>query len=901
MKLISARARNYRIHGDTTVEFDPHRTVIGGPNETGKSTFIEAVHRGLFLKSRVTGRFLDSMRSLIYAGVPEIEIRLEVGGQEYLVKKEFNGAKGRSVLTKVKGDTWHGDEAEAKLAGILGVEPIGRKVSEDGLKSQWAHLWVWQGRGGEDPTIEVGSQNDKLIQRLQEVGGALVVQSERDSKVAENFAQKCQEVYTRSWRPKAGSELAKAQEELERAKEARREAKERFDSLQKAREEHLRASESLKQAKNELAAFTKELEDITKKMEELEKLSHEEELKVKELESAQKELRELEEAEGEVRGLSRKIKELSDSLEPKRRQKDELEAQLTGARSRREEAEAKYQKVIETVRQCRANLDFAAALISLIEKRERLEELRSRWKRVEELQKEKKDLEQELAGLPQVDKAFLSKLRKLEKGLAKAKAALDAMAAEVEVLEASETVKVDGKILSSGDSIRLTEVAEVGVGEGVKLKIRPGGGENLKGCREEKRELEEHFQKLLNEKALASLEEAEEALAKKGELESRVKEFESALGELGAENLASALKEAETTVANARGEVDRRQRQLNNPESANILEEAESLLAEAKGQLEEAESEERGLKKALDDAKKEEKGLDEQLKALTEGLIKDEQSLSEYKVRLKTLIEKYGEKEQWVASISLAKSKVGTVNAEVEKLRKRIAQLNSDFLQSDHQRLTRTCEERSNTIQKAKEIMAAKGELLRLSGNVDPKVELEEAEADLELAERRFKRIKLRSKAFRLVYELFRQKQQELAEELSAPLANCITQYLKCIFPNAEAKVDFEDNQFKGIKLVRKGWEVEGALDFEKLSGGTKEQVAAAVRLAIAELLAEEHGGCLPVVFDDAFVNTDPERIKTVQRMLDLAAVRGLQIIVLTSNPSDYAGLGGKEQRLTAF
>ncbi|MBZ0188390.1 MAG: ATP-binding protein, partial [Candidatus Obscuribacterales bacterium] len=42
MKLLSATVRNYRIHRETTVDFDPSRSLIGGPNESGKSTFIEA-------------------------------------------------------------------------------------------------------------------------------------------------------------------------------------------------------------------------------------------------------------------------------------------------------------------------------------------------------------------------------------------------------------------------------------------------------------------------------------------------------------------------------------------------------------------------------------------------------------------------------------------------------------------------------------------------------------------------------------------------------------------------------------------------------------------------------------------------------------------------------------------
>jgi uncharacterized protein YhaN len=60
----------------------------------------------------------------------------------------------------------------------------------------------------------------------------------------------------------------------------------------------------------------------------------------------------------------------------------------------------------------------------------------------------------------------------------------------------------------------------------------------------------------------------------------------------------------------------------------------------------------------------------------------------------------------------------------------------------------------------------------------------------------------------------------------------------------------------------------------------------------MAEILAEDHGGCLPVVFDDAFVNSDPIRIRDLHRVLHLGATRGLQIVVLSSNADNYATLG---------
>jgi DNA repair exonuclease SbcCD ATPase subunit len=167
---------------------------------------------------------------------------------------------------------------------------------------------------------------------------------------------------------------------------------------------------------------------------------------------------------------------------------------------------------------------------------------------------------------------------------------------------------------------------------------------------------------------------------------------------------------------------------------------------------------------------------------------------------------------------------------------------------------------------------------------------VEAARDHLEVVERR-------ARAIALVDELFQEEQRALADRFSAPLAERIGAYLQCLFgPGARAMVSFDDTGLKGIALVRS--DHEGTVPFDSLSGGTREQVAAAVRLAIAELLAAEYGASLPVVFDDSFAYSDPERVRTLQRMLDLGAARGLQIIVLTCNPSDYAALGARQVSL---
>ena len=56
----------------------------------------------------------------------------------------------------------------------------------------------------------------------------------------------------------------------------------------------------------------------------------------------------------------------------------------------------------------------------------------------------------------------------------------------------------------------------------------------------------------------------------------------------------------------------------------------------------------------------------------------------------------------------------------------------------------------------------------------------------------------------------------------------------------------------------------------------------------MADVLKGIHDGCLPLVFDDAFTNSDPERVQIVKQMLGTAVERGLQVILLTCDPGAY-------------
>ena len=74
MRLINCKVENVRVHSDLFVDFSPNITLIGGSNETGKSSLIDALHKALFLKATATGNPVEDLRSKIYLGNPTVHI-----------------------------------------------------------------------------------------------------------------------------------------------------------------------------------------------------------------------------------------------------------------------------------------------------------------------------------------------------------------------------------------------------------------------------------------------------------------------------------------------------------------------------------------------------------------------------------------------------------------------------------------------------------------------------------------------------------------------------------------------------------------------------------------------------------------------------------------------------------
>jgi len=272
----------------------------------------------------------------------------------------------------------------------------------------------------------------------------------------------------------------------------------------------------------------------------------------------------------------------------------------------------------------------------------------------------------------------------------------------------------------------------------------------------------------------------------------------------------------------------------------------------------------------------------------------EELHLRDLSVQLRVLVDEYGDDADRGSRLAALQAARASAEGQLALTRRQLEALHPPALARDKTRLDRALAQCESDLHDAKTQQAVASNTLWSDGSVDPQEACDFAAARLRAAEDRFTSVQRRAQAVQLLHQLFLAEQRALADQFTRPFAEKIAGYLQCLFgAGAHVHVRLEQNAFAGLEFVSPAQRGD-AFSFESLSAGTKEQVAAAVRLAMAEVLAENSDHCLPVIFDDAFAYSDPDRVAVLQRMLDRAAARGLQIIVLSCNPSDYVTLGAR-------
>ena len=915
MRLLSARVRDYRLHRDLAVEFDPRFTVISGPNQSGKSTLAEALHRALFLPVKTGGDLLKGMQSDPYLAEPEVELAFEAVGERWTLRKRFAGSRGSASLQDGRGRSLQGEEAEERLAELIGTSAVARnRGAAEQLKERWGHLWVWQGAASSNPLAlsASGYDHDRLVERLQ-AGADLGVTSALDLAVLDDIQSRWSAVYTagganRAPQVKKGSPLQLARAAMAAAQADLAMMEERIDQQAEAEQHYQAAVEQLARITLELPqhqqqrqalglqlARSRELEaGINQQQPVLEALVKEQTALAQDLQQLQQQQRlvaELEAAQApgnsRLAALREQLPALESALQQARQQLELLQNASGQAASQAQLIEAKQNR------------------LKLVQERDQLSQQLSG---LELLQQRLSQLDRDLESLPAVDGAVVEQLRRLEAAVKAAEVRAESLAAGIEVIRCGQALRLNGELVEAGSTHLLSQAALLQVGDDVELRLLPGGGttgaEALEAVAKARlalaKALEPYqpFQLVAVEQVATAERRRSDLLAERQNLLAQQRSGGDA-SKLGL-RLQTVLQELEALPLEAlpldpaAGEA---------PSSTEL--EGDTL----QSRLAQLELELRQARQARDQAMAAEQGQQQQLRQATASLDGHKQAIEqadqelrqcanqllEAKTRVDALLQRRQSLEALQAAVAELEQQRIAIQMALAALQSELQALDPTKLRSEDQRLEQAIERLQQQEREASEVRIRAESRLHGDGQVDLQAEKEQKDAEVESRQSELRRLEQEAGMLSLLRRLLEEEQNAMGSQYTAPITSRIGRYLAAVFPEApQPSLEYDARTgFQGLQWRRAN---EAVFSFAALSTGAREQFAAALRITMAEVLAEAYDGSLPVLFDDAFANSDPERQQGVHRMLQQAADQGLQVILLSCDPERSQGIAGAAQ-----
>ncbi|MFW6092661.1 MAG: AAA family ATPase [Pseudomonadota bacterium] len=845
-------------------DLSPNLNLICGPNESGKSRLVEALRFALFESSKGKAKHKAALENWHAPGEkPRVEVEFELGGAAWLLEKTFLGTGCNTVL-RGAGKSLAGEEAEARLADLMGVSRSGASELKSSDWGIWSLLWVNQGDSREPPSHNDVSQARLQDQLSTEIGEAAA--GELGQRILAAARERRSAYFTPSTGAPTG-ELKHARQAVAELDEAYRDAVERHravaadaDELETLRRREAELGERIAAAEVELQSVRERHERVQRAERDLENCQHQAEL-------ARLELDRHEQARNDFRALSQQIAALDEEIQW-------LETEQARADAARAAAEAAHSEAARVSTEADTALDTLHAELRKLRRAQRAADLRkeraaleSRLAEAEKLTARIDTSRSELGELAPITPQDVEALRDAGRAVEEARARLEGASASVE-LTARRALEVDGETLPAGDrrAVLVEDEKHIDVTGVLSLVVRPGGGD-LARLRDALTDAEREHAALGDALTVRDVREADRIAQRRRDLEAEL--------ERNRETLRQHLPDGRDEVDARLKEIRRRLDELGAADDAGFDPEA----LEAAEARERALREEREQRRAQRDARAEAatrardaaRDLElkcharrEQLAGLRERLdaMPDEASLDAQRDAAQR---DWGEK---VAARDAAQQRFEDLGGEQLELELRQAEQAAQQLR-----------ERRSEVQK--QCTHIEGRLASVSD--DGRYErAQELEADLEQARATLARVEREARAAWRLHEVLNEAYQSARERLTAPVIERIRPYLADLFPGSEVWLDEEMNLL-GMRGQRHDER------FDALSGGAREQLSLLVRIGLAEVIGTDESW--PLVLDDVLVNTDPERIRRVQKLLYRAS-RGMQVLLFTCHGPLFDPLG---------
>jgi len=866
--------------------FSDGLNVVHGPNGVGKSTIFEALVRALIDSHRVRGRDAEALRPWGRSLSPVVTVEFSHGGTKYRVSKGFLD-KAYCELERKEDRRFvrfsEGEAADQFVRALLTKNPPGRGLAR---RDNWGLaqvLWAPQGE------LALLSLSGDVVADVRQMLGAQVSGPE-SGRLERRIRELYTGLYTTTRKLRSGRdapELVTLQERLEDANERWGEAMERQQEF----EELSRKVEDLRSRQAEAERTSHELEKrlmlLGPKVQEYNKLlstRSEREAKVHEAEALHDSLKQCMDNIAKTRKSLAKTQEgcskLHDELSDRELEARELRAKVERATKNLEDKRKERPKVKEAQDETELARRYLEAL-------QRASNLQERVKKVRKLDQKLKELSGQRSKLVAPDNATIRNIRRTVKAHDEARLRLDAALITLQIVPSKKGNLTVVEAEESGSRTLLPE-------EPVEVKGSPRVVVDLAGVArlrawgpvvsidDMRKSLAKHanaLSKLTARFHTADI-EALEALNERGtELDKRITklntEIEATLGGSPLDDVERELSHVQSETNTILGQ--RRKWAKKAPDLDRLAKNAEAIRDKFVADVETAEQK-RDAAQAAHAAANERKAATVARLEETETRLRDlQETLVELTSDGKTDVERLKESKAIARKWEAAKADFEEVE---DKLRTYEYDPRTDLEKLEGLRKSADAEARKALSDQNRE--EGRLEQLTALGTYSSLAKIEEEIAVLNEA---VTREQLRADAIRLLYDTVEECQNQALVAVGRPVEQAATRTLQRIAGTRIGGIQIGEHLEPACVLPQR---TDESVSIVEVSGGEKEQIYLATRLALAEVLARNERHL--VVLDDVLTATDSLRLARILRILEEAAER-LQIVILTCHPERYGAL----------
>lgn len=840
--------------------------IIIEPNETGKSTLLEALRAAFFVRHSTKNQLAQSYAPHGENVAPKVEVDFDINGTGWSLSKQF--LKNPSL--EVRGPTGRsqGDEAEALLQELLGFE---RDNSRSGDTAAWGTLGLlWVAQADALAVTAPGHiVRDTVLSTLEaEVGtimGGAIYDRVR-SRVGDQFDL----YWTATGRPTGRQATVK--ERLDGAKMASESAQLRLTNLEQTFGDLETARKRLKIIDREVADNT-DLTDRARLVEE------------GQIARIAAQIRETRTAEhGSLTARVASLEDLQSRHEIAAMSVAEAEAALTTARTDRSALAAELFAENGRLNKAKDSLTKAkAARQAAYDAFKAGRELASLHRRVKAIVAAK----ERHAGLKALEDSYaiaretsgqsiaparITELEELERAVTAASVAVTIGATKIELKGPSDGITINGDSFSPGERT-ITAETRIALASSAELIIRPPASASSAAA--ELQKAKEEFQAALEELGVADIPAARErndaaktALAEMRTIEAQISALTPSDEELGLAAGAPALKlliaefasEAESGLHPVPPDLDQLQKQVS---------EAESNFNKAEGVMQSC-FETLRLVEAKDTL-------------LAKDEVRAERDLENAHSQIKT-IEQHSDFADLPATLDDARKAAAKASVNLEEATRNATAHN----EADITKKIEIIDARLTATAEAKRKLET--DIARLEATVDTEGGkglsdiAAAAREEYEAAAAALERSSSEAETLKLLRATLEEARLETSQSFLGPVARRAKKHIERLLPGCD--LTFSEN-LSLESIVRAGVS-EGC---NNLSRGTQEQLAVLTRLAFADMLLEQ-GRPVSLILDDPLVYADDARLDIMTEILTEAAER-MQVILLTCRERAFRHVPG--------